>query len=573
MKTKNIMKGVAAVLLTGALASCSSDYLQNAPITELPTEEALSTTKACQMAVYGMARAMCTQYQDISSPRGMNGEATLNTSINEALCPDFVSYFYMRELGKNWYTWTNMNNAIATNNSTAWMYCYNFINQANGIISNIATAEGEDYEKEYIEAQARTYRAFGYIKALQWFGPRWQDSNNGEKKAVVYREEQSSLPAPLGTMNQVLNLIYSDLDRAIALFNSCGVDRENCWEVNLPIAYGLYARAALIKNDWKTAQTMAHNARQGFTLMDADTFFEGFVDETPSIMWTNQDNDIYYSSYGAWSACTGNYHVKWGLGDAIALDLYNKLDANDIRREVFFTPDKVATVSAMPGYEAAAKVTPDDFWSAKYVAAAGVNCYSGSPATPMDTLALGFAKYAQELNPYYAYCPYAPYATSNKVGKNGFLPVTSMMLGASTKMWGLGYYGDSKYPYMRAEEMVLTEAEAAYMAGDEVTAKKCLTELNSLRIEGYVCTTSGAALLEEIKTSRRVELWGEGFGFPDYKRWNVKAETRKWVAGDPTSGNCPADYVISKQPSDNNGWRLAIPQSETDFNPLAKQLD
>ena len=46
-------------------------------------------------------------------------------------------------------------------------------------------------------------------------------------------------------------------------------------------------------------------------------------------------------------------------------------------------------------------------------------------------------------------------------------PVT-MPFGAQFKFWGGDIYGVSAYPYMRASEMCLTEAEAAFMAGDEI---------------------------------------------------------------------------------------------------------
>lgn len=120
---------------------------------------------------------------------------------------------------------------------------------------------------------------------------------------------------------------------------------------------------------------------------------------------------------------------------------------------------------------------------------------------------------------------------------------------------------------MRATEMVFIEAETAYMSGDEPTSKARLTEVNSKRIAGYSCKTSGQALLDEIRLCRRIELWGEGFNFTDFKRWNLPAEERAWKNGDITSGNTVPSYASSHNPSDCNGWQLAIPQLEEDFNP------
>lgn len=118
---------------------------------------------------------------------------------------------------------------------------------------------------------------------------------------------------------------------------------------------------------------------------------------------------------------------------------------------------------------------------------------------------------------------------------------------------------------MRATEFLLTEAEAAYMDGDIASAKSIITELNSIRIPGYVAP-DGEALLEDIRLSRRAELWGEGHCWYDFKRWNLPIEERKWVANDPTSGNTPANFARAHAVNDRNGWRLMIPRAESDFN-------
>lgn len=562
MKKNLLYIGLIGLTSVGLLGSCSDDYLDQKPITSMATNQALGSTKAAQMAVYGIARAMLTQY-DVSAPRGTNGEATFNTDYNEALGGDDCSYFAMRELGINWYPWKSMTLQTSTYCQSAWMYAYRFVGMSNNIIANIANATGEQVERDFIEAQARTFRAHGYIKALQWFAPRWQDSNNGEKMAVVLRTEPGTGPAPLASMKDVLDLIYSDLDKAIELYEKSGMSRKSSYEPDKYVAYGLYARAALLRNDWKKAQEMAHNARQGREVMSMDEYRQGFIRENNEYMWTNFDNDVYYSSYGSWFSCNGAYPCNWKRTYGISIDLYNQLDKDDMRRQLYFFPDRVADVAALPGYEDVADLTPADFWSGTNVIVSEVNCMNSDK---MKKLAKGFVQLAANnnslsdpnTNPNMVRWPYSMSPKANP---------TAMNLGASVKMWSEGNYSDSKYPYMRAAEMYITEAEAAYMAGDEATAKQCLTAIQSKRIKNYTCKTSGAALLDEIKLCRRIELQGEGFNFPDYKRWNIPVVKRAYKEGDPTSGNTPATYAFTMQPGDNNGWRLAIPQQEIDANP------
>lgn len=568
---KNILYGTMLGLASlGILASCDSDYLDLEPKTSISTSDAVGSTKAARMAVRGMARGMFTQYYDVDYPRGCSGEATFNCAYNDALGPDDVSYFHMRELGANWYPWLSMGLQSSTYCQSAWMYCYNFVGQASTIIENIAEAEGEEADRQFIEAQARTFRAHGYIKALQWFGPRWQDSNGGEKMATVLRKESGTAPAPLGSLNEVLDFIYEDLTEAERLYQASGLSRSESWEPDLYIAYGLHARAALIKNDWNTAKTMAHNARQGRDVMTMDQYFEGFMEENEEYMWTNFENDIYYSSPGAWFSCNGAYPSNWGRCYSINIDLYNKLDPNDMRRNLYFMPDRVADVAAIPGYESVATLTEADFWNDKLMDPVGPNVKGLGTANPggvedprMTLMAQGFVKFAAANNPN-ASSPvviHYPYSYGRAEWPS------AMNLGASVKIWSYGPYCNNAYPYMRAAEMYLTEAEAAYMANDEATAKSCLTAVNSKRIPGYECTSTGEALLDEIRTCRRIELWGEGFNFPDFKRWNLPFSKRKFVSNDPTSGNADATFSFSVETSTNNGWRLAIPQQEIDANP------
>ncbi|MDE6336690.1 MAG: RagB/SusD family nutrient uptake outer membrane protein [Muribaculaceae bacterium] len=556
---KKLYKGLAAVITLAGLSACSSDYLQTEPITSISDATAVATTEAAQMSVYGIGRIMNTQ---LSLGRSHSGENSCLQWIGEGLGPDNVSYFNMGEMGRSWSRWESLNLQSSSLCRNMWDYCYMIISRANTILATIDDAEGSQAKKDWIKAQCLTLRAHGYFHALQWFAPRWVDSNNGSAYAVVLRTDPGTDPAPIGTMNEVMDLIYSDLDEAISLFSSCGQNRSYWFEPDIDIAYGTYARAALLKNDWSKAQSMAHNARQGYPVMSNEEYMSGLIEPTSDYMWTNPDNDIYYSAWGCWFSCNGAYPANWSMGLGINMDLYRLLDPNDIRRQCFFTPDKAAEIAKIPGYESVASVTEADFWNANNVVAGTMDCIAGG----LYDMADGFVRYAMNNNP-----------KSGSVTSYPFCRVVSgvsetspsvMQIGGAVKMWCVGVngvYGDSYFPWMRATEMVLTEAEAAYMAGDVATAKSVISELNSMRIPGYTAP-DGEALLEDIRLSRRIELWGEGHCWTDFKRWNLPMERRVWVENDVTSGNTPANYAIRQEVSAYNGWRLMIPRSESDFN-------
>lgn len=112
-------------------------------------------------------------------------------------------------------------------------------------------------------------------------------------------------------------------------------------------------------------------------------------------------------------------------------------------------------------------------------------------------------------------------------------------------------------PYMRAAELYLIEAEALAAQGRDSDAATVLHEMVVTRDPSYVkSTNTGAALLEEIRVQRRIELWGEGFRFYDLKRTDAKLDRR--------GGNHNAGFTsgaMEVEPGDKR-WQLPIPQSE-----------
>ena len=119
----------------------------------------------------------------------------------------------------------------------------------------------------------------------------------------------------------------------------------------------------------------------------------------------------------------------------------------------------------------------------------------------------------------------------------------------------------SDIPLMRVEEMYLIEAEAT--AHSDAAAGKALLEsfMKTYRYPTYTCkATTSEGVVDECFLQKRIELWGEGLIFFDYKRLN-KSVTR-WYNGsnwDPTLNAYNTDgrpswmnFVITRQELDNN---------------------
>lgn len=573
-------------LTAAALSGCSSDYLKVLPESDPASDQIVSSLEAAQMAVNGLSSAMNTQYQSTNYNQ-VNGEGYINFNFTDGFGPDMLCGLVMH-WSPSMYNWKEFDDQDAIANSLPWMYSYNIINQANVVLDGIDTCPGDEKQRDFIKAQALTFRAHAYIKLMQFYGPRWEDSNNGAVNCVVLRTHAGTDDMPFSTTAQVMDQIYSDLQTAIELFDGCGLDRKYKWQVNGSVARGLFARAALIKHDWATAQKMAHDARQGYRVMDNDTYFSGFYQDCDDFMWAQGDNeaDIYYWSLGSHYACNGQYTNAWGIGGvAISLDLYNQLDPNDVRRKLYLTPDKVNDIDPKANR---GKIVEEDFWNIDVVdGASGCNMAAGStardPQNPnkkwgVINVIVNYAyKFANEYfkgnlsecdnEGFYAYCNFTSQGKVN-LGNGVKADLVFCPMGSSLKFWSKAPYGTSKMPFMRASEMCITEAEAAYEAGDMATALSCLKEINDMRIPGYSFSGTGEALRDEIRLCRRIELWGEGNNFPDFKRWRLPMVRRAWIANDPTSGNYPTADAIEVAPEENHGWRFIVPFSETRYNKL-----
>lgn len=597
MKTNNIVKGISFAAAALLLPACASDYLDLEPQTTVSTAEVTRTVEAAQLAINGICNAMQTQYQSTSYNQ-YNGESYVNTLLGDALGQDYISGLG----GANWgaitmrmgSTWDNERYVFQY---IPWSYCYNLINQANTVIAGIDDAEGDEEERNFVKGEAYTFRAFAYTKLMMYYGPRWEDSDNGNTYVAVLRTEPSIKDVPLCTMNAVMDLIYSDLDTAIEAFQASGTtSRDYKWQPDLSIAYGVYTRAALIKNDWAKAQTMAHNARQGYTIMDNDTYLSGFCYDNNDFMWiqASEPSDIYYWSYGSHYSANGTYVNNWGLGaGAIDKSLFDQLDENDIRRQCYLMPENV---DKMPSAYNPGKLKAEDWWNPELVDGSNIcNMAIGAFAKKdagksgkwgLYNIALRYSKWYGEnvfVGDYNSmknedYWNYYKTGNSGKVllSKGVYGTLVPVPFGAQYKFWSIPPYGVSAYPYMRASEMCLAEAEAAYHNGDVATAQKCLNEINGKRIPGYTCSSTGQALLDEIRLCRRIELWGEGQNWTDFKRWNLPINRVPWVATDldgkpiegtqPGQGNWIPDYAGKIETNIHYGWRMLVPNAESEYN-------
>lgn len=570
---KNIfIKGALGLIVAGTLASCSSDYLELDPLAIVSDVTVGENTTQAQYAVNGIVRNFC--YYRYSPdrvgygyPGGVAGEAYFMTMFGDMYGPDYFSlhmgifqYYKMVKMEM-------LSNSRWYNSTYSWAFYYGIIAQANRILDmtdNII--EDTAGERNLIKAECLAFRAHCYTRLLQIFGPRWSDSAEGENKCIVLRTTASTADTPLVSMNTILDQIYADLDEAIGYFNEPEVNalpRLNAGVPDLDVVYGMKARAALLKNDWQTAYDYAKLAQEGHGMMTADQWCAGFMDASNSsndYMWTNSVDaqDILTNlSWGAYNACNGLYQNYWDRGPAaINIDLARELDPKDIRLTRFLIPQNIPNRPESNWYDSANIDLEKMILKIK-----GKRLYAAAIA------------YAEGCTPPAPSFSSVVFPAFEDIQGKGHAP--SYNFGGQMKFYCAGGSNQqSQYPFMRATEMLLTQAEAAYELGKISEAQELVGKLAKARIEGYTsCDLAGTALRDFIRLQRRIELWGEGTNFFDHKRWGLPCVRRGWKLNDVTSGNVPADCEMNVGPTGGNHWIFAVPYTEYDYNKAINMDD
>lgn len=517
---------IASLVLS--LASCGSDWLNTDPTDQTTPSTIFKTTEKAKAAVNGLCKLMNTPYPyyvgEKLSSQDFNGEGSIKMIYGNWMGNDFV--FSNRDGYSVLFKGTNyMGNVTSIYCYYPWWYYYMIIGNANTIIANIDNAQGTEAERQFIKAQALTFRAYCYTMLAQLYCNRWVDSDDGAAQGVVLKLDTKLDGAPLCTMKELYAQIYKDLDEAVSDFTASGLKRakNDNYSPDLSVAYAVYARASLNRQDYEKALSMATKACKGYALMSNEDYCSGFNTPTSEWIWSSYSSESessgYYSFFSkmGYNTINNNYFSR---KFCINRELFDQIPATDIRKSLFldgegYTFNRTGTASA--GY-----------------AAKGTELYKKAFELHSDIPASHYI---------FAYMQFK----FKSIDGNG-----------------VGYIS-----HIRASEMVLIEAEANYFLGKTQAAQKALVALNhdSGRDPQYSCTKTGDELLKEIKRYRQLELWGEGFDWFDMKRWNDPIDRKTYANG----GNFTNKTAFKTEVTENNKWTWSIPALETDYNDNIKK--
>lgn len=384
-----------------------------------------------------------------------------------------------------------------------WNYHYKIIKQANDILM-FFKEEPSSVELRYIRGQAAAMRAFAYWHLVQMYQHTYKGHENDPAVPIVTENTTEDVLGnnPRATVQAVYDLILSDLELAVKDLE--GFVRTDKTALNKQIVQGFLARTYLNLEKWSEAAEYANAARQGFRLMTGNEYVElGFKDlSEPEWMWGCDVTD--QSSIALSGIINFTSHISsLSYGYTTAGNMQKCID-----RSLY---ESISSTDVRK------------------------KAFNGSDLIP----SYGPNK-----------LPLPPYANV-KFGRYNISTNDNF----------------NDYVLMRSAEMYLIEAEALAMQGSTAQAQDLLHQFMLTRDPNALKSkASGEALREEVYQQRRIELWGEGFSYYDYKR------LRKPIVRNYEGSNHNED-ARKNYDAEANVFRFLIPRAEITNNKGISEAD
>lgn len=537
----NKIKFILLAALIFPILSCEEEFLERTPTDAISASDALASVDNMQLVLNGVHRGLYSQSQTVF-PGGNTARA--NNHYWVPLGDNLAGYLIHSANANNlsWRSamqWNEHTIPTSLTSELLWYHRYNIILHANLLINGIAESGfTETARLNEILGQAYTYRAYAYLSLVQHYAKGYLIGNPETDPGVplLFSSESPFTSQPRSTVQEIYDQIGSDLNDAIAAFENgtgrTGSGAEAKSQLNIDVAYGIRARWALSKGDWETAAASAVAARQDYPLMNEADWLSGFnTNELSEVIWGShviEAETTFFRSYFYLASNTFNGSQIRNNPKIADRRLVDAIPETDYRRKVFIIDAPNTNTSAANGE-------------------------GGFGNDPNFTDEEEFNARRAEIN--------AEYGITNSFNQHPYMHF-------KLKNANPGTIDPDDVIYMRSSEMYLIEAEAMAMMDDIPNAQIALETLVEERDSGFDVSqfTTRESLMEEIKFQRRLELWGEGFGYTDKIRWDEGINH----AADGGSGASEVLYQQAYQidrPSINDEWIFKIPQAEINANP------
>jgi len=309
-----------SITLVGLSSSCSEEFLETEPTSQLPTErvfESFSTASAALIGAYDQLSSFDVEglYMPIMSD--IMGEDIMINSVDNWNW--FVTVYQMKVLPS--YTYVEI----------PWAQGYYVIYNANMIIENANfIPDATDEQKQQLIAEAKVIRAFMMLKLVEMYAPSYaSDPNALSILNVNYVLPTDSEDLPRATNEEIYAQIESDLLSAV---NELDYKSDKGF-FDKRASQAILARAYLNMGEFEKASEMAKVAYEGITLMSVNDMYSGFnyrnSETIYTVAYTPEDNNIYLSIPSFYWPVSGYSSIR--AND----EFVDKFSFNDTRKSFF----------------------------------------------------------------------------------------------------------------------------------------------------------------------------------------------------------------------------------------------
>ena len=491
---KEIKKIASVVLLSAMLVGCAKDFF-DPEVNEYVTEE---RKKELRENPQSQEKLVAAELKGIYN----NNVATQNNSHDSfGLKAIDVGFDHMGldlvQRGRSWFIFDyNINNKQANYRRPAflWNFLYKQISAINTILKENFTTVPSDPGVFQRYGELKTLRAIYYYYLVNSFAKTYQGNEGGLGVPLMLSTQNEKLPR--ATITQVYDQMIRDLEVVNdARFQTTETDHT---DADKAVGAAYLAKIYACKRDWNKVEQYALIAIGGTptpALTPSGDVEAGRWDiNMPSWLWGFEITKESTTFYNSFYAHMDNSMPDSYAGGGSFRLIYKNL------------------------YD---KIGVGDVRKKLFV---------------NSTLFPILARKYKQLNP-----NLPEYASMKYVTDPDFT-------------------GD--YCFLRIEDPFLLYIEALVENGNLTGAKAALVYLvkdkRGDRAYNLSALTTQEQFREEVRLQRRIELWGEGTSFFDWKRWNVGID--RYEAG--------SNHVFKiAVPAGDEKWTYQIPKAEMESNP------
>lgn len=531
MKTRTIFRNAALWLLSvPCISSCIEETF---PQSDIATAQQVAESSAAQMgqinAIVNFVNAYNTYGLDYSFDFGYSAFGI----TRDVMCEDF----YVYDAYYDYFSWFGTCQELSANAmaNAIYYYYYKFLNNTNNLIRVVDEATADGTSKQYIGI-AKAFRAMIYMDMARFYeykktGIARLDDEARENNVYgltvpIVTEQTTEVDArnnPRAPYYTMYKFILDDLESAEILLKDYVRPRKNL--PDKAVINGLKARLWLDiatrteKNPEALAAIKEHVNQEVASATDcyakAARYAREAIEQSGAIPLTEEE---WFGGKDYATAFNSIGSASWMWGSMLTKDNMYSSYINFIG---MISPEQnfgvgnyyywaIRTISSRL-FE---QIADDDWRKATWIA-------------PKDAGQLPGKKYRTILPPsYFTYLP--AYANLKFKPKGGNMD--DYMIGAVVD-----------YPLMRVEEMYFIEAEA--IAGSRGVAEGVAALQSFMQTYRYASYTCTAGTMDEFRQAlmlqKRIEFWGEGLIYWDYKRLNLSV-----TRGYPGT-NCPVGFRLN----------------------------